>query len=222
MSETEVTEPQPADETKPDEAKPKDHPKGSFLREVPVLVIAALVLAILVKTFLIQAFWIPSPSMEPTLRYGDRVLVNKVVYHLRDIRRGDIIVFSNPNPEQLPERGAIGGFLHWLGEGIGAAQPENEDFIKRVVGLPGDTVEARDGSVYVNGQKLDEPYLPAGVTTEMNGVVYNVPAGMLFVMGDNRGDSADSRSFLGYIPIDNVIGKAFVRVWPPSRWGGLG
>ncbi len=222
MPDTEGTEPKPAEEAPAPDTKPKGGSKRSFLREMPVLVGVALVLAILLKTFLVQAFWIPSPSMEPTLKYGDRVLVNKVVYHLRDIHRGDIIVFSNPHPEQVPDRGMIGGFLHWLGEGIGAAQPENEDYIKRVIGLPGDAVEEREGSVYVNGEKVDEPYLPQGVTTSMNGVVFHVPADHLFVMGDNRGDSADSRSFLGYIPLDNVIGKAFVRIWPPSRWAGLG
>ncbi len=143
-----MTEPQPAEEPEvQSKPKPKEASRRPFLREMPVLVGAALVLAILLKTFLVQAFWIPSPSMEPTLKYGDRVLVNKVVYHIRDIHRGDIIVFSNPHPEQVPHRSVIGGFLHWLGEGIGAAQPENEDYIKRVIGLPGDTVEERDGTL---------------------------------------------------------------------------
>lgn len=204
--------------------KPEDKPKkergGSFLREVPILVAIALVIAILIKTFLVQAFYIPSGSMEPTLTPGDRVLVNKVVYRIGDIHRGDVIVFQNPDQARLPKRSWFGAVLHWLGEGLGFAQPEDEDLIKRVIGLPGDTVQARGGRVYVNGKKLDEPYLPPDTSTVMSRA-YRVPPNDLFVLGDNRGNSADSR-FFGFVPTGKVIGKAFVVIWPPSDLGGLG
>jgi len=189
-----------------------------FLGEIPGLVLMAFVLALLIRTFLFQAFFIPSPSMVPTLQEGDRVLVNKIPYYFHDPRRGDIIVFENPNPQAVPDRGLVGGFFHWLFQGMGFQQPENEDFIKRVIGLPGETVEGKNGAVYVNGVKLDEPYLTQK-TRPFDPVT--VPAGKLFVMGDNRGNSLDSRFGLGYVPMDNVIGKAFVKIWPPSRFGLL-
>ena len=206
------------EDPEPNDEKQKRHGFLGFLGEVPGLVLMAFVLALIIRTFLFQAFFIPSPSMEPTLIQGDRVLVNKIPYYFHDPRRGDIIVFSNPNPQATPSRGFVGGFFHWLFQGLGFQQPENEDFIKRVVGLPGDVVEGMHGFVYVNGVKLNEPYLtqhtqPFPATT--------VPAGKLFVMGDNRGNSLDSRFGLGFVPIDNVIGKAFVKIWPPSRAGLL-
>ncbi|HEV8564828.1 MAG TPA: signal peptidase I [Actinomycetota bacterium] len=191
-----------------------------FLKELPGLVILAFALALITKTFLFQAFFIPSGSMEPTLTPGDRVLVNKIPYYFHDPRRGDIIVFEDPHPSAHDDRGVIGGFVHWLFQGIGVQRPEDEDFIKRVIGLPGDTVEGKNGSVFVNGTKIEESYLPEGEKTEEFDP-FHVPAGMLFVMGDNRGNSSDSRFNLGYIPIDNVIGKAFVVMWPPSRAGLL-
>ncbi|MEW6059666.1 MAG: signal peptidase I, partial [Actinomycetota bacterium] len=202
------------------EGAPKKERKRSFLREIPILVLIALAIAILVKTFLIQAFYIPSVSMEPTLVPGDRVLVNKLAYRFGDIHRGDVIVFQNPDPTKIPDRSWIGSVLHWLGEGLGFHQSEDEDLIKRVVGLPGDTVEARDGYVYVNGERLTEPYLPEGTTTVMPRS-WTVPPGNLFVLGDNRSNSGDSRLF-GFVPEDNVIGKAFVIIWPPSNIGRLG
>jgi signal peptidase I len=193
-----------------------------FLKELPGLVILAFALALLIKTFLFQAFFIPSGSMESTLMPGDRVLVNKIPYYFHDPQRGDIIVFENPHPGAEPDRGIIGGFFHWLVQGLGFQRPgtAEEDFIKRVIGLPGDTVEGKHGDVYVNGARIPEPYLPKGITTEPF-PAHTVPADRLFVMGDNRGNSLDSRFGLGYIPIDNVVGKAFVIIWPPSRVGLL-
>ena len=204
--------------------EPEQEGRGplQFLRELPGLVVLAFVLALIIKSFLFQAFFIPSGSMEPTLMPGDRVLVDKIPYYFHDPRRGDIIVFENPHPGTGPDRGIVGGFLHWLGQGLGFSRPgtAEEDYIKRVVGLPGDTVEGKGGAVYVNGVKLEEPYLPAGVTTGRF-PSHTVPSGDLFVMGDNRGNSLDSRFTLGYIPIDKVVGKAFVILWPPSRVGLL-
>ncbi|MDQ1426832.1 MAG: signal peptidase [Acidimicrobiaceae bacterium] len=156
-------------------------------------------MAIVVKTFLIQAFFIPSGSMEPTLKPGDRVLVNKLSYKLHDVHRGDIVVFKRPPSE--------------------ADDPTIKDLIKRVIGLPGDRIEGRDGVVYINGQPLKEPYLPPGTTTASL-PLQTVPAGQYFVMGDNRGNSKDSR-FIGTIPKNLIVGRAFVRVWPLSGIGLL-
>jgi signal peptidase I len=193
-----------------------------FVGSTPFLVLVALAVAILVKTFLIQAFYIPSASMEPTLEIGDRVFVNKLAYDIGDLARGDVIVFANPHPEQLPERGLVSAFLHWLGEGIGFAQPADEDFIKRVIGLPGETIEIRDNVVYIDGEPLEEPYL-TDAARRSNGDFpeTRIPPGQLFMMGDNRGNSADSRYGLGLVPVDKVIGRAFIVIWPPSQFGGV-
>jgi signal peptidase I len=204
------------------EGTEKDRRSHRFIGSTPFLVLVALAVAILVKTFLIQAFYIPSESMEPTLEIGDRVFVNKLAYDIGDFGRGDVIVFANPHPEQLPERGAVSAFLHWLGEGIGFAQPADEDFIKRVIGLPGETIEIRDNVVYIDGEPLDEPYL-TDAARQSNGDFpeTRIPAGHLFMMGDNRGNSADSRYGLGLVPVDKVIGRAFIVIWPPSQFGGV-
>jgi signal peptidase I len=194
-----------------------------FVGSTPFLILVALGVAILVKSFVIQAFYIPSESMVPTLEVGDRVFVNKILFDEGDIHRGDVIVFENPNQGELPDRGPVGSFLHWLGEGIGFAQPENEDFIKRVIALPGETIEIRDEVVYIDGEPLAEPYLTRAAKNAMSDyALEEVPKDSLFVMGDNRGNSADSRYGLGFVPIDKVIGKAFVVIWPPSHLGGVG
>ena len=205
-----------ADEPNP----PEKHrnPVLQFLTELPGLILMAFVLALLIKTFLVQAFFIPSGSMEPTLMPNDRVLVLKVPYYFHDPRRGDIIVFEDPDPSHEPDRGVVGGFFHWMFEGLGVQRPDNEDFIKRVIGLPGETVWAKDGSVYVDGKRLREPYLTQPTADFPK---HHVPEGELFVMGDNRSNSLDSRFSLGYIPIDKVIGKAEIVIWPPSRMGLL-
>jgi signal peptidase I len=216
----------PSEEPPPETTLGRDEPRHakprSFVRELPVLIAIALVLAIVIKTFAIQAFYIPSISMMPTLEIGDRVLVNKVVYEIGDVHRFDIIVFSNPHPVEGPSRGPIGAFLHWLGEGIGLARPANEDYIKRVIGLPGETVEIRDQTVYVNDEPLDEPFLtPDARDSMLDYGPVTVPASSYFVLGDNRGHSGDSRFGLGFIPRGKVVGEAFVIVWPPSDVGLL-
>ncbi|MEO8422367.1 MAG: signal peptidase I [Actinomycetota bacterium] len=195
-----------------------------FLREFGLLTLSALVIAILIKSFLIQAFYIPSGSMEPTLMPDDRILVNRLAYRFGDIERGDIVVFADPTPTPQ-DRGAFGTLLHWLGEGVGVVRPADDDFIKRVIALPGETWEMRDGVTFVDGRMLDESYVnQADLDTRSFGPE-TVPDGMLFVMGDNRNHSGDSRfpppSGLGYVPIDRVIGQAFVIIWPPSRTAWL-
>ncbi|MGZ4109127.1 MAG: signal peptidase I [Actinomycetota bacterium] len=209
------------DRVSPPEAdrQQKEDDRGvlSFFRELPVLVLLAFALALLLKTFVVQAFYIPSGSMEPTLMPGDRVLVEKVMYHPN---YGDIIVFEDPHPGDQPDRGIVGGFLHWLSQGLGFSQPADEDFIKRVIGLPGDTVELRHGRLFVNGDRVQQPYLTGERDLRDYGPI-KVPPNSLFVLGDNRLNSRDSRYGLGFVPEDRVIGRAFVLIWPPSRIGWL-
>jgi signal peptidase I len=214
-----VLEPRQSETGPPSDGQPEKTDRGilAFFRELPVLIILAFALALLLKTFVVQAFFIPSGSMEPTLMPGDRVLVNKVLYHPH---RNDIIVFEDPHPGPQQDRGIIGRFLHWLSEGLGFARPPNEDFIKRVIGLPGETVELRHGQLYVDGEQIAQPYLRGPPDTRDYGPK-KVPKDALFVLGDNRLYSNDSRFALGFIPLDKVVGKAFVVIWPPSRIGWL-
>ena len=192
----------------------------AVLRETVVLVALAVLLAVVFKTFLIAAFYIPSGSMESTLNISDRVLVEKVSYRFGDIERGDVIVFVHDEPGvEVPRpSNPVAGFFSSLGQAIGVVPPSDRDFIKRVIGLPGDTIDC-DGKVIRNGQKLTEPYLPAGVTTTGCEEV-KVKPGELFVMGDNRTNSQDSRAF-GPIRESDVVGRAFVRIWPLTHTGWL-
>ena len=198
-----------------------DQPSSTVrtMRELPLLFVVALTIAFLVKTFLAQAFYIPSGSMLPQLELYDRVVVSKLAYKLHDPHRGDIVVFDAPANggfrRRPPDRNAVQRFLRTVGERIGVLQPSTDEFIKRVVALPGETVEGRDGKVFVDGRELREPYLPPGLVTKPF-PAQTVPKGRLWVMGDNRDHSADSRVF-GTIPQDEVVGRAVVRVWPPSR-----
>jgi signal peptidase I len=198
--------------------KRKLHPAISFLGELPGLILMAFALALLIKSLLIQAFWIPTGSMEPTLVPGDRVIVAKVPYYFHDPERGDIIVFEEPDPAKEPERGVWGAFTHWLGQGLGFTKPDNPDFIKRVIGEPGDVVWARNGHVFVNGLRISEPYLEESTGRFRR---TRVPEGKLFVMGDNRSNSLDSRFGLGFVPIDRVVGKAVLVIWPFDHVGGF-
>jgi signal peptidase I len=212
----------PGDETPSQAEHPTEEQPPRLWRELPILLIAALAIAIVVKTFLVQAFYIPSISMSPTLEKGDRILVCRICVRVGDIHRGDVIVFSDPHPAPGVDRGPIGATLHWLGEGIGVAQPENEDFIKRVIALPGETIEIRHDVVYIDGEPLDEPYLTQAAKDATGDYpLHTVPDDALFVMGDNRGNSLDSRFSLGYVPISKVVGEAFVVIWPPTRAGLL-
>lgn len=182
------------------------------LKELALVVAVALVIAVVVKTFLAQAFYIPTGSMLPQLQIGDRVIVSKVSYRLHDPNRGDIVVFHDPNPSpeeprSLPER--VGGEVL---EALGIRPPSTDEFIKRVIALPGETVEGRNGMVYVDGLQLVEPYLPEEATTSDFDPV-EVPEGTLWVMGDNRNGSLDSRRF-GPVDQSTVVGRAIVRAWP--------
>ena len=198
--------------------KKRRHPALTFLGELPGLILMAFALALLIKSTLLQAFWIPTGSMEPTLVPGDRVIVAKVPYYFHDPRRGDIIVFEEPDPAKEPERGVWGAVTHWLGQGLGFSPPDNPDYIKRVIGEPGDVVSARSGRVYVNGIRISEPYLQERTARFLE---TTVPDGELFVMGDNRSNSLDSRFGLGFVPIDRVVGKAVWIIWPVENMSGF-
>lgn len=163
-----------------------------------MLICIAILAAFFVKAFLFQAFWIPSASMEPTLVEGDRIIVNRITYDFGSIERGDVIVFERPE---------------------GEIDPTVEHLVKRVIGLPGDRLEARGGALYRNGNLASEPYLPPGTITD-NLPPTVVPDGQLWVMGDNRGNSSDSRVF-GPIDGDLVVGKAIFRFWPVSKIGRI-
>ena len=203
-----------------DSPKPKKrrHPALTFLSELPGLILMAFALALLIKSTLLQAFWIPTGSMEPTLVPGDRVIVAKVPYYFHDPQRGDVIVFEEPDPAKEPERGVWGAITHWLGQGLGFTPPDNPDYIKRVIGEPGDVVSARNGSVYVNDIRISEPYLQERTARFPE---TTVPEGELFVMGDNRSNSLDSRFSLGFVPIDRVVGKAVWIIWPVDNMSGF-
>lgn len=213
----------PAD-TPPDASEDEEeehHGPLHFLRELPGLILIALVLALLIKTFLVQAFYIPSESMVPTLRNGDRVLVNKLIFNIRDPDRGEIVVFENPNLQE-EDRNPFAAVWHWITEGLGFTVDPNKDFIKRVIAIPGDTIEVRGGRVFVNGQRIREPYLVRNRDRSDFGP-YSVPPDTYFMMGDNRANSQDSRSpAVGPVPREKIVGKAFVILWPPSRFEWLG
>jgi signal peptidase I len=206
-------------------------------QELPLLLIVAFCLAVLIRTFLLQAFYIPSGSMEETLQVGDRVLVNKVIYDMRSPGRGEIVVFRGtdawqPENQQDTNRGFFAELGGTLGDLVGISRPGEKDFIKRVIGLPGDVVACCDvnGRVTVNGYPLDEPYVtdnapidappgPRDCQSRRFDPI-TVEPGQMFVMGDNRLVSRDSRC-QGLVPIENVIGRAFIILWPSSRWDSL-
>jgi signal peptidase I len=227
------------DSTGTDGTEEKTGRKGMPLwQELPLLLVVAFCLAVLIRTFLLQAFYIPSGSMEDTLLIGDRVVVNKVVYDVRDPRRGEVVVFKGPanwvpeTPVDSQDSGFVANLGRTIGDLVGISTPGEKDFIKRVIGLPGDTVACCDdqGRVTVNGTALDEPYVienspldtpPSAQECRSRkfGPV-KVDEGQLFVMGDHRLVSQDSRC-QGQVPIGNVIGRAFVIVWPNDRWDRL-
>jgi signal peptidase I len=193
----------------------------AVVRETVVLVALAVLLAVVFKTFLVAAFYIPSGSMESTLNISDRVLVEKVSYRFGDIEHGDVVVFVHEDAslEQDGPSNPVTGFFSGLGQAIGVVPPSDRDFIKRVVGLPGDTITCENGDLVRNGAKVEEPYVDEGIRTE--GCKRTaVGPGELFVMGDNRTNSQDSRVF-GVIHRSDVVGRAFVRIWPLNHTGWL-
>jgi signal peptidase I len=198
--------------------KEKSRAARSFWRELPILIVIALAVAVVIKTFLVQAFYIPSASMRDTLLEGDRVMVNKLAYRVGDVARGDVVVFDEPLSRSADGESLPAAVVRNIGEAIGLSHPAS-DFIKRIIGLPGETLEIHDGVMHVDGAALDEPYLHPDTRMPDYGPI-TVPPGFVFVMGDNRNQSQDSRYF-GPIPVGDIVGKAFVILWPPSHWRSL-
>ncbi len=206
----------------PEEPEDKGDSFLDFLKELPVLVVVAFGIALLIKTFLVQAFYIPSESMEPTLLEDDRVLVSKLSYKIGDPEYGDVIVFrSATQPVVVREdRGAVGNFIQSLKEALGLSSSEY-DLIKRVIATEGQTVEVKEGSVFVNGAKLQEPYRRDPDAPLPDYGPRKLRTDEVFVMGDNRFNSTDSRSF-GPIKEGAIVGRAFVLIWPVDRVDWMG
>jgi signal peptidase I len=168
---------------------------GGVLEFLVILVVSFVLVFGFVRPFVVEAFWIPSASMVPTLKYGDRVLVNKFIYRFTEPERGDVIVFKS-------------------------VQDDQQDLIKRVVGVPGDKISVRGGRLFVNGEPQREPYVNKKLPDRSFAAPTTVPENHVFVMGDNRANSQDSRVF-GPVPKENIEGEAFLRFWPPGRIGLL-
>jgi signal peptidase I len=168
---------------------------GGVLEFLIILLVSFVLVFGFVRPFVIEAFWIPSASMVPTLKYGDRVLVNKFIYRFTEPERGDVIVFKS-------------------------VEGDDEDLIKRVVGVPGDEIAVRDGKLFVNGEPQKEPYVNKKYPDRSFYAPTTVPKDHVFAMGDNRANSQDSRIF-GPVPEENIEGEAFLRFWPPDRIGSL-
>ena len=227
-------------ETEAPKKMKSDKKKRSATRqiaELPLLVLVAFVIAIVIKSFLVQAFFIPSGSMIPTLRVGDRVLVEKISYRLHEPRRGDVVVFAREILGPQPDVPWYQDARNFLRELVGLPIGDEEDFIKRIVGVAGDEIryEGNPRKLFVNGEEVEQSFINRGVdrssptltekdckrlSMEVSGQGCLVPAGRIFVMGDNRGNSQDSR-FLGPIEEDKIIGRGFVVIWPLENLGSL-
>lgn len=234
-----VTPPDPWNAPQPEEPeitetkveKPAPSPLKAVLglvRELAMVLVIALGLSLLIKTFLVQAFFIPSPSMENTLLTGDRVLVSKLTPGPFDLKRGDIVVFKDPGGWLGDSTVAPAGDLHKVLSFVGLVPSNSDDhLIKRIIGLPGDTVACCDeqGRVTVNGVPIEETYLYPGDEPSDKTFSVTVPAGHVWVLGDHRSVSQDSRYHPdvnnGMVPSANIVGRAFVNVWPLGRFGLL-
>ena len=203
--------------------------KGSLLRELPILVILALLVSLFIKSFLVQFFYIPTGSMENTLQVRDRVAVNRVPFIGNDVSRGDVIVFRDP-AGWLPEASSVDGnrITNAIREGLVIVgvipNPAKQYLVKRVIGVAGDKVVAKDQVLTINGKPTSEPYIFAGNTPSDTDFNITVPEGKVWVMGDHRGASGDSRVHQddvnnGMVPVEKITGRVVATIWPLSRIG---
>jgi signal peptidase I len=203
--------------------------KGSLLRELPILVILALLVSLLIKSFLVQFFYIPSGSMENTLQIRDRVAVNRIPFIGDNVSRGDVIVFRDP-AGWLPEASSDSGnrVTNVIREGlviVGVVpNPAKQYLVKRVIGVAGDKVVAKDEVLTINGKPTNEPYIFSGNTPSDTDFNITVPEGKVWVMGDHRGASADSRFHQddvnnGMVPVEKITGRVVATIWPFERIG---
>ena len=203
--------------------------KGSLLSELPILVVLALLVSLLIKSFLVQFFFIPSGSMENTLQIKDRVAVNRLPFIGNDIKRGDVVVFRDP-AGWLPEASSPSGnaVTNAIRDGlvlVGVVpNPAKQYLVKRVIGVAGDNVVAKDQVLTINGKPTSEPYIFAGNTPSDTDFNITVPEGKVWVMGDHRGASGDSRVHQddvnnGMVPVEKITGRVVAKIWPFSRIG---
>ena len=203
--------------------------KGSLLRELPILVILALLVSLLIKSFLVQFFYIPSGSMENTLQVRDRVAVNRVPFIGNNISRGDVVVVRDP-AGWLPEASSVSGnrVTNAIREGLVIVgvipNPAKQYLVKRVIGVAGDKVVAKDQVLTINGEPTYEPYIFAGNTPSDTDFNITVPEGKVWVMGDHRGASGDSRVHQddvnnGMVPVEKITGRVIATIWPLSQIG---
>jgi len=203
--------------------------KGSLLRELPLLVILALLVSLFIKSFLVQFFYIPSGSMENTLQIKDRVAVNRVPFIGNDVNRGDVIVFRDP-AGWLPDASSVDGnrFTNAIREGLVIVgiipNPAKQYLVKRVIGVAGDNVVAKDQVLTINGKPTNEPYIFAGNTPSDTDFNITVPEGKVWVMGDHRGASGDSRVHQddvnnGMVPVEKITGRVIATIWPINQIG---
>ncbi|MDQ1127442.1 signal peptidase I [Microbacterium sp. SORGH_AS 505] len=218
-------------------ARPRRRGPWPFIRDVLVILLVAILVSFLVKTFLVRSFYIPSGSMENTLLKGDRILVDELTPRFGDYERGDVVVFKDPGgwlpTTYRPEEPPLTAAVDWLGSLVGLSASDSEDhLIKRVIGLPGDHVVCCNtlGQVTVNDVPIDEtPYValsPSQSAPDEFDYDVTVPDGSVWVLGDNRDNSQDSRYQQeqpghGFVPIDNIVGRAFLITWPFDRFGTI-
>ena len=203
--------------------------KGSFFRELPILVVLAIIVSLFIKSFLVQFFFIPSGSMENTLQINDRVAVNRIPFLHDNIERGDVIVFRDPagwlaDPDESSGNRVIGAIKDGLVLVGIVPNPAKQYLVKRVIGVAGDQVIAKDKVLTINGEKTQEPYIFAGNTPSDTDFNVTVPAGKVWVMGDHRGASGDSRVHQddinnGMVPVEKITCQAFAVIWPLNRLG---
>jgi signal peptidase I len=195
--------------------------KGGVFEFLVILLVSFALVFGFVRPFIVEAFFIPSESMVPTLRVGDRVLVNKFIYRFTEPERGDIVVFKSVEGGRLPpEENLIERITGLFRNDDGGTKPPRADLIKRVVGVPGEEISVRGGRLFVNGEPQREPYVNKKYPDESFSAPTTVPRGHVFVMGDNRINSQDSRVY-GPVPKRNIEGEAFLRFWPLDRIGPL-